>query len=275
MASRPASAISFDPCGVFCLLPFSLSLLGAFSRSVFGSHQISLWRRALRRRLQLPHPAPLPAISRQIPPRLRVQTQVLRKSLAQILSCHPCRRCRSALIRLITCRPNLSLMSIVTFTCRPFRIQTPISTPVTEAAAILRLLANRSSSSGTTRDNAPKQFSGPARVIESTGLVVGAVSVQLFGVRSLPIAQRCGPYRCVSVAIAALNSRLARNATVFCRTPLASQGVTYAICLDSEGADLGGYLVGEGLAKADPGQSYDYVGAEKIAHDLRRGIWKQ
>ena len=46
-----------------------------------------------------------------------------------------------------------------------------------------------------------------------------------------------------------------------------------AICLDGDGVDLGGFLVAEGLALADPAQSYDYVGAEGIARAQKRGLW--
>jgi endonuclease YncB( thermonuclease family) len=50
--------------------------------------------------------------------------------------------------------------------------------------------------------------------------------------------------------------------------------VPAAVCRDSAGIDLGGLLVAEGFALADPTQSYDYFGAEAAARQLRRGLWR-
>src|SRR5260221_404938 len=70
-----------------------------------------------------------------------------------------------------------------------------------------------------------------------------------------------------------LAARLAGKAKVSCRFPGGSRQDSPAICLDGDGVDLGGFLVAEGLALADPAQSYDYVGAEGIARAQKRGLW--
>ena len=76
---------------------------------------------------------------------------------------------------------------------------------------------------------------------------------------------------CIEQAHRALAARLAPNAGVSCRVP--APNAVGAICLDALGVDLGGLLVAEGLALADPSQSYDYVGAESIARTQHRGLW--
>ena len=104
----------------------------------------------------------------------------------------------------------------------------------------------------------------------------------LFGVRPPGGADRClspgslnlsAPPTCVDKAHAALAARLARNPTVSCRLPAPATAASAAVCLDAEGVDLGGLLVAEGLALADPSQSYDYVGAETAARSQGRGLW--
>lgn len=126
---------------------------------------------------------------------------------------------------------------------------------------------------------APKNFSGAATVTGSTGLQVGTVPVQLFGVKPAT-RDRCGPGvaasagDCDSLARKALTERLAAG-SISCQVPAPHPGVViaFAICLDAAGDDLGQFLVAHGLALADTGQTYDYAGAEAAARSLKRGLW--
>ncbi len=133
---------------------------------------------------------------------------------------------------------------------------------------------------------APKQvaaavISGAARVDNSVSLSVGVRIVPLFGVRAPANGDRCAvapspsPRGCGEVARDALAARLRFNATVSCRVPPGQRGGRgAAVCLDSTGVDLAGFLVGAGFALADPAQSYDYVGAETVARSYLRGLWR-
>jgi endonuclease YncB( thermonuclease family) len=119
----------------------------------------------------------------------------------------------------------------------------------------------------------PAQFAGEAHVTGPDTFLIGNIPVQLYGVRRPLPSEICGGVRCDDVAEAALRARLAAG-PVSCRVPTPSSGVVaFALCLDSRGADLAGALVGDGLARADTRQSYDYVGAEHVAKDLGKGIW--
>jgi endonuclease YncB( thermonuclease family) len=126
-----------------------------------------------------------------------------------------------------------------------------------------------------------RSVSGAAQLGELLSLSVGGQSLPLFGVRPPAIGDRCAaersgaPRACTEVARAALATRLGAGGNVSCRIPPGQRDRrAAAICLDSRGVDLGGFLVGEGLALADRTQSYDYVGAEGVARSLHRGLWR-
>jgi endonuclease YncB( thermonuclease family) len=139
--------------------------------------------------------------------------------------------------------------------------------------------AGRHPSEGSTT-GPPKQFSGAARINGPTSLTVGAIPVQLFGVKPPLPGDRCElggtPMSCTDLAKKRLLERFGRSDQVNCRTPNPQPGlvVAFAICLDANGIDLGSFLLNEGLALADTGQSYDYVGAEGVARTLKHGLWK-
>jgi endonuclease YncB( thermonuclease family) len=123
----------------------------------------------------------------------------------------------------------------------------------------------------------PKQFSGIAHVMGAAALQVDKVPVQLYGIREPTPHDRCGvgdAADCVAAAKRALAAHIA-GATISCQTPSPKPGiiVAFAVCLDGQGVDLGGFLVAEGLALADTGQTYDYAGAESIARGQKRGLW--
>ena len=124
-------------------------------------------------------------------------------------------------------------------------------------------------------------ISGAARVTDVVSLSVLGRSVRLFGVRAPQSGDVCAasgdssPRPCGDAARGALIARLAANADVVCRVPAGQRApVPAAVCRDSGGTDLGGMLVAEGFALADPTQSYDYFAAEAAARQLRRGLWR-
>jgi len=132
------------------------------------------------------------------------------------------------------------------------------------------------------------QIAGAGEVSGATALRVNGTALYLFGIRPPASGDRCisggsatlasgAPARstlpCLEQAQGILAARLARKATVSCRFPGQARPDGPAICLDGDGVDLAGLLVAEGLALADPAQSYDYVGAEGIARQQKRGLW--
>ena len=126
----------------------------------------------------------------------------------------------------------------------------------------------------------------PGTTFDGTGSARGgmmvAVSgrdVRLFGVRLAEARDKCGlgagdNRSCGDVARDALAQRLKRYPNVACRVPSGQRGDQVAICSDSSGTDLGGFLVAEGYALADTNQSFDYFGAEGVARANRRGLWR-
>jgi endonuclease YncB( thermonuclease family) len=144
--------------------------------------------------------------------------------------------------------------------------------------------ASRREPTRTAATRAPTpQVAGAAQASGATALLVGGRPFSLFGVRPPGTGDRCvaangvnvGPAPpCAEKAHATLAARLARNPSVSCRLPAPTSAAAAAICLDAEGVDLGGLLVAEGLALADPSQSYDYVGAEQVARSQQRGLWR-
>jgi endonuclease YncB( thermonuclease family) len=124
-------------------------------------------------------------------------------------------------------------------------------------------------------------INGAARLGEGISLIVRGRAVDLFGVRGPKPGDRCtvsdrlAPRACGEVAREVLALRLNVYSAVSCRVLPGQRGAGQgAICLDSTGVDLGGFLVAQGFALAEPGQSRDYVGAESVAASLHRGLWR-
>ena len=124
------------------------------------------------------------------------------------------------------------------------------------------------------------RISGAARIVDVVSLSVHGRSVRLFGVRApqagdlCPAGEQAQPRPCSDSARGALQARLAGNAQITCNVPPGQRApVPAAVCHDASGADLGGMLVAQGFALADPTQSYDYFAAEAAARQLRRGLW--
>jgi endonuclease YncB( thermonuclease family) len=140
----------------------------------------------------------------------------------------------------------------------------------------------------TARGGTGPQIAGAGEAAGATILRVGGRPLHLFGIRPPSSGDRCAApgntalgsgarakstLPCLEQAESLLAARLARKAKISCRFPGATRPDSPAICLDGDGVDLAGILVAEGLALADPSQSYDYVGAEGVARSQKRGLW--
>lgn len=124
----------------------------------------------------------------------------------------------------------------------------------------------------------PAFFSGMAQVAGGASLAVAGRPVRLFGVRLADPRDRCGlgpgdARSCAEVARDMLAQRLKRYPDVSCHVPPGQRGAPAAVCIDSSGTDLGGFLVAEGFALADTKASYEYSGSEGVARSFRRGLW--
>jgi endonuclease YncB( thermonuclease family) len=177
--------------------------------------------------------------------------------------------------------PKLAEVWIEPRVAKPVPEERPADERALSLAAVAATLdsASRplSSAAPLAGDAVPRQFEGRAKATGAVTMMVGDIRVRLFGIRPPEANDRCGTNPstgCSGIAQAALAARLAPAASVSCRLPLASSdAVVPAICRDSAGVDLSSFLVGEGLALANPSQSYDYVGAETSAHKAKRGLW--
>jgi endonuclease YncB( thermonuclease family) len=121
------------------------------------------------------------------------------------------------------------------------------------------------------------QIAGTGEAAGAAALRVGGRPLHLFGIRPPASGDRCAAKGntapCLEQAEGLLAAKLAGKAKISCRFPGAARPDGPAICLDGNGVDLAGVLVAEGLALADPSQSYDYVGAEGVARSQKRGLW--
>jgi endonuclease YncB( thermonuclease family) len=122
-------------------------------------------------------------------------------------------------------------------------------------------------------------FDGKGSARGGTMIAVSGRDVRLFGVRLAEARDKCGlgpgdNRSCSDVARDALAQRLKRYPDVACRVPPGQRGDQVAVCTDSSGTDLGGFLIAEGYALADTNQSFDYFGAEGVARSYRRGLWR-
>jgi endonuclease YncB( thermonuclease family) len=121
---------------------------------------------------------------------------------------------------------------------------------------------------------------GKARIAGATLILVDGRPVKLYGVRPPDADDRCraddagGARPCDDLARALLAQRLGDRPEVHCRVPAKQKGEQGAVCRDAGGVDLGGLLVGEGLALADRRQAADYAEAEAAARASKRGLWR-
>lgn len=163
----------------------------------------------------------------------------------------------------------------------------------TPASPAFRPFASLEIPSAAAAHSAPSgeagpQIAGAAVAAGATALRVGGRPLHLFGIRPPASGDRCAAggnaapaggtqaqrtLPCQERAQDTLTARLVHKANISCRFPGGARPDGSAICLDGDGVDLAGLLVAEGLALADPAQSYDYVGAEGIARAQKRGLW--
>ena len=124
----------------------------------------------------------------------------------------------------------------------------------------------------------PPPLTGTAEAFGSATLSLGGHPVRLYGVRAPEPRDRCAfkgePARnCGDVAVDALAARIEGH-PVTCRLPPGQKGAPAAVCRDGSGTDLGGFLVAEGFALAEPKEGKDYLGAQGVARSFRRGLWR-
>jgi endonuclease YncB( thermonuclease family) len=123
-------------------------------------------------------------------------------------------------------------------------------------------------------------FDGRGSAAGGAMVSVSGRNIRLFGVRLAEPRDKCGlgtgdNRSCNDVARDALMQRLQHYPNVACRVPPGQRGNDQAaICTDSSGTDLAGFLIGEGYALADTNQSFDYFGAEGLARANHRGLWR-
>jgi endonuclease YncB( thermonuclease family) len=121
-------------------------------------------------------------------------------------------------------------------------------------------------------------FSGRAEVTDGDTLTVGALKVRLHGIDAPEAGQRCGrvgggDWDCGAAAAERL-AELVAGREVHC-TPhdRDAYGRLIATCA-AQGVDLGGALVGEGLAWSYSRFSIDYAAVEGRARRARLGLWQ-
>jgi endonuclease YncB( thermonuclease family) len=140
-------------------------------------------------------------------------------------------------------------------------------------------LPSRSVSLSPPSAPAEPTFAGAAEATGGVTLEVAGRRVKLFGVRAADPRDRCGlgpgdDRDCAEVEKDALARRLQRADRVSCHVPAGQPGKPAAVCVDTTGTDLGGFLVAEGLALTDTNESYEYFGAEGVARSFHRGLWR-
>jgi endonuclease YncB( thermonuclease family) len=123
------------------------------------------------------------------------------------------------------------------------------------------------------------QPTGQASVIDSDALEIHGIRIRLWGINAPESTQLCRdeesyPYRCGAQAANDLDSFIARR-TVICLTiNLDQYGRTVATC-SVDGADLGEWLVRNGLALDWPQYSKaKYYPVQREAEHAGRGMWK-
>lgn len=124
---------------------------------------------------------------------------------------------------------------------------------------------------------AAAEISGPAKVIDGDTLKIRDAKIRLHGIDAPESAQVCKvdgePYRCGTTATLALARRIAGRLVSCNERDRDRYGRIVAVC-KSEGEDLNGWLVYEGLALAYRRYSIDYVSQELTARASSRGLWQ-
>jgi endonuclease YncB( thermonuclease family) len=123
-------------------------------------------------------------------------------------------------------------------------------------------------------------LAGTAIVTAALEINVEGKPLRLYGVKPPETSDRCQPgpnyaaRSCPDVSRDALAEMLRSDSRVSCHVlGTGSQSVLPAVCADDKGRDIASYLVGNGLALADPSETADYSGPEKQARLTGAGLW--
>jgi endonuclease YncB( thermonuclease family) len=120
-------------------------------------------------------------------------------------------------------------------------------------------------------------LAGPAAVIDGGTLRVGDREVSLFGIAAPEADATCAdaqdqPYPCGRIAARALAARIG-GAALACEPRGAASGdAVTALCRVGD-ADLGAWMVAQGLAVPDRAAAPDYAAAADRAWGRRVGLW--
>lgn len=119
-------------------------------------------------------------------------------------------------------------------------------------------------------------LAGTASVIDGDTIEIHGQRIRLHAIDAPEARQTCtregAPWRCGQAAALALSERIGRRPVRCEQTDIDRYRRIVARC-SVGGVDLGGWLVGRGLAVAYRRYGRDYVAAEAEARESRRGIW--
>jgi len=118
---------------------------------------------------------------------------------------------------------------------------------------------------------------GPATAFDGDTLEVDGLVVSLYGIDAPELAQTCDhagqSYRCGQVALDLLSGAIAGNTVVCERKGGGGSGRPVLAVCRLNGADIGGWLVSQGVALAYRKVSEDYLDEEEQARRFRKGLW--
>jgi endonuclease YncB( thermonuclease family) len=127
------------------------------------------------------------------------------------------------------------------------------------------------------RAAAGPEVSGSASVTDGDTLRIGAERIRLYAIDAPETGQRCGvgadAWDCGAAATARLEALIAGAAVRCLGRERDRYGRLVSVC-SVGGADLGGLLVAEGLARAFVRYGDDYAPAEAKARAARLGLWR-
>jgi len=119
-------------------------------------------------------------------------------------------------------------------------------------------------------------LAGTASVIDGDTIEIHGQRIRLHAIDAPEARQTCtrdgAPWRCGQAAALALSDRIGRRPVRCEQTDIDRYRRIVARC-SVGGVDLGGWLVGQGLAVAYRQYGRDYVAVETEARAARRGMW--
>ncbi|HVZ29123.1 MAG TPA: thermonuclease family protein [Asticcacaulis sp.] len=118
-----------------------------------------------------------------------------------------------------------------------------------------------------------RTIAGQAHASDGDNLVIKGVRIRLYGVDAFEYDQTCGRFACGQTARRTL-AELVRGQDVACvQHDIDRYGRMVSVCKLRDGRDLGGEMVGRGLAVAYRRFSLDYLPQERAAQTARAGAW--